>query len=468
MGKRLNVILDSNPTNGVSFLFSVNVVSEYQTNYFSGVFKTTPVSSDDILIGVDANASATNLLTYLQTFTIPDYITFSRTGNIVHCDVEPDNSSEGNINISWSGTAGITFEIINTNIELPLTYALVRSTYSLRITPNVFFDTVTMEFFAYPGDVNTIPTLPNYQLSKQVVQLGQSTISFDINHLIKENTNPTIDNYLLTGLQPSQPDATCWVKYNALCFDNNDQVFEVDGTLLAMYGYGYFNEGFNPQLSSKVLVSNNNQRHFRGEDNRLYFITDGLTSLEVNESAITITPNLDLNTEYIQSINLKDYDTGDVITCWFNYEDGIRTITYNVLEACKYPVINCVFINKFGFPQSLFLTLVNKRTDEVDGEDYRGLTSNFGIYNTTDHQYSTFNLNGRSAIVCNTDYLNEVENENIKQMLLSEKKWFIEDGQILPVNLESKSVAYKTQLNDKLIQYSFNFKYSFDIINNVQ
>ena len=468
MGKRLNVILDSNPTNGVSFLFSVNVVSEYQTNYFSGVFKTTPVSSDDILIGVDANASATNLLTYLQTFTIPDYITFSRTGNIVHCDVEPDNSSEGNINISWSGTAGITFEIINTNIELPLTYALVRSTYSLRITPNVFFDTVTMEFFAYPGDVNTIPTLPNYQLSKQVVQLGQSTISFDINHLIKENTNPTIDNYLLAGLQPSQPDATCWVKYNALCFDNNDQVFEVDGTLLAMYGYGYFNEGFNPQLSSKVLVSNNNQRHFRGEDNRLYFITDGLNSLEVNESAITITPNLDLNTEYIQSINLKDYDTDDVITCWFNYEDGIRTITYNVLEACKYPVINCVFINKFGFPQSLFLTLVNKRTDEVDGEDYRGLTSNFGIYNTTDHQYSTFNLNGRSAIVCNTDYLNEVENENVKQMLLSEKKWFIEDGEILPVNLESKSVAYKTQLNDKLIQYSFNFKYSFDIINNVQ
>jgi hypothetical protein len=53
-------------------------------------------------------------------------------------------------------------------------------------------------------------------------------------------------------------------------------------------------------------------------------------------------------------------------------------------------------------------------------------------------------------------------------MLLSEKKWFIEDGEILPVNLESKSVAYKTQLNDKLIQYSFNFKYSFDIINNVQ
>ena len=468
MGKRLNVILDSNPTNGASFLFSVNVVSEYQTNYFSGVFKTTVVNTDDVLIGVDASASASNLLTYLQTFTVPAYITFSRTGNTVHCDIEPDNTSEGNINVGWSGSSGISFELINTNVEIPLTYALVRSTYALRLTPNVFFDTVTMDFFAYAGDVNSLPLNPNYELSKQVVQLGQTTVSFDINHLLKENVNPTIDNYLLAGVQPTQPDATCWVKYSALCFDNNDQVFDIDGTLLAMYGYGYFNQGFNPQLTSKVLISNDSQRHFRDEDSRLYFITDSLTSLEVNGDEITITANLDLNTEYIQSINLNDYDEGDVITCEFVYEDETRTITYEVLNGCKYPVINCVFINKFGFPQSFFLTLVNKITDDVDGEDYRGLTSNFGIYNTTDHQYSTFNLNGRSAIVCNTDYLNEIENENIRQMILSEKKWFIEDGEILPVNLESKSVAYKTQLNDKLIQYSFNFKYSFDIINNVQ
>jgi hypothetical protein len=467
MGKRLNIILDSNPINGRNFLFSVNVVSEYQTNYFNGVFKTTPVNSDDVLIGIDLIASATNLLTYLQTFTVPDYISFSRTGNTVHCDIEPENSSDGNIDVIWRITDGITYELINTNVDLSF-YALVRSTYSLRITPNVFFDTVTMEFFAYGGDVNTMPTLPNYELSKQVVQLGQSTISFDINHLIKENTNPSIDNYLLTGLQPTQPNATCWVKYDALCFDNNEQVFQVNGTLLAMYGYGYFNEGFNPQLLSRILISNNTQRHFRDEDNRLYFITDGLNSLEVNGDEINVIANLNLNTEYIQSINLKDYDNVDVITCEFVYENETRTITYNVLEGCKYPIINCVFINKFGFPQSLFLTLANKTTDEVDGEDYRGFTSNFGIYNTTDHQYSTFNLNGRSAIVCNTDYLNEIENENVKQMLLSEKKWFIEDGEILPVNLESKSVAYKTQLNDKLIQYSFNFKYSFDIINNVQ
>lgn len=462
MSKRLTITLGDGLANDDRLSFQIADLSTYTVYEFDGIFKTTPIYVEDIQLGANTSLSAINLLAYLEGLNSNPNIEFTKSGNQILCDIYFDNSD-----IQYSSSINIGFTLVDLT-SITLQYALVRSTYSLRITPNVLFDTATMSFFAYSGDVNSTPLLPKYELSKQVVQLGQSTISFDINHLIKENTNPTIDNYLLAGVQPTQPDATCWVKYDALCFDNNDQVFQVEGTLLAMYGYGYFNEGFNPQLSSKVLISNNNQRHFRDEDNRLYFITDGLTSLEVNGNAITITANLDLNTEYIQSINLKDYDSGDVVTCDFVYEDETRTITYDVLEECKYPVINCVFINKFGFPQSFFLTLVNKTTDEVDGEDYRGLTSNFGIYNTTDHQYSTFNLNGRSAIVCNTDYLNEEENENVKQMLLSEKKWFIEDGQILPVNLESKSVAYKTQLNDKLIQYSFNFKYSFDIINNVQ
>lgn len=468
MGKRLKIILDSNPTNGTSFFFSVNVVDEYQTNYFSGVFKTTPVNSDDILIGANSNDTSNNLLAYLQTFTVPDYITFSNSGSEVYCDVEPDNSSEGNISIGWSGSSGISFELINTNVELPLTYALARSTYALRITPNVVFDNVSLSIYTYQGDVNSIPLLPSYELTKPVVQLGQSTISFDINHLIKEKTTPTISNYLLTGLQPTQETATCWVKYSALCNNGVDTVFEVDGTLLALYGYGYFGQGFNPQLQSKVLITNDAQTHYRGQDNRLYFITKDLVSLYVNETEIEVTANLDLNTEYIQSINLNDYDTNDIIDVIFTYEDEERTITYTVLEECKYPVINCVFINKYGFPQSIFLNKVSKKTDEADWEDYRGLISNFGIYDTTEHQYNTFNLNGRTSIVCNTDYLNEIENENIKQMLYSEKKWFIENGIINPVNLESKSVAYKTELNDKLIQYTFNFKYSFDTINQVQ
>jgi len=50
-------------------------------------------------------------------------------------------------------------------------------------------------------------------------------------------------------------------------------------------------------------------------------------------------------------------------------------------------------------------------------------------------------------------------------MMLSESVWLIEGGVINPVNIDKKSIEYKTSLVDKLIQYSIDFKYSFDIIN---
>jgi hypothetical protein len=464
MAKRIKIQFVNNPTPITNIGFQVNY-GIYSN--FNGVSIGTTIS-----IGATKEDTAENLYDYYNSYPFPVWQsaiqTITLTSNIIYFDFEVEVEEDLWFAYISSSSPDVLINEIVAPIEEPLRIALARSTYSLRITPYDLYDTAELGLFIWQGDKNNVPIVANYNLSKQVVQLGQTTINFDINNLIKEFTNSDISNYTLLGLQPSNYNASAWVYYYVACYDYNANIYETSGTLLAMYGYGYFNEGFNPQLTSKVLISNNNQRHFRNEDNRLYFITDGLTSLEVNGTPITISANLDLNTEYIQSINLKDYDTGDVITCEFVYEDETRTITYDVLDGCRYPVINCVFINKFGFPQSFFLTLVNKITDEVDGEDYRGLTSNFGIYNTTDHQYSTFNLNGRSAIICNTDYLNEEENENVKQMLLSEKKWFIEDGEILPVNLESKSVAYKTQLNDKLIQYSFNFKYSFDIINNVQ
>jgi len=357
---------------------------------------------------------------------------------------------------------------IDFEVERLILPIFVRSTYSFRVTPAVNFTNASLELYTYSGDVNDEPIEPNYTLTKSVIQMGQTSISFDINHLVKEVTVPTIANYQLSGVQNSDLKDTCWLKYNVSCFDGVNQVYTLSGILISMYGYGYFKEGFNPLLQSKVLISNDRQTHYRGENNRLYFITDKLTSLTVNGVEVVITADLDLNTQYVKSINVNDYDVPDTAVFAFVYEDETRTITYDVLDECKYDIINCVFINKYGFPQSFFLTKARKYTDEVDSEEYRGLTSEFGVYDTTKHQFTNFNLNGRTAIVCNTDYLNEYENEVVKQMLLSEKKWFIIDGIIYPVNLESKSVAYKTELNDKLIQYTLNFKNSFDIINQVQ
>jgi hypothetical protein len=362
----------------------------------------------------------------------------------------------------------LDFEI--ERIILPI---YVRSTYSLRMTPAVAFDSAELDVYTYTGDVNNEPSVPDYPLTKPVVELGQTSISFDINYLASEKTNPDIAGYTLSGLQNTNTTDTCWMKTNGTCFDGDEEVYSVSSIILCMYGYGRFSQGYNPTIDKPVLLTNLNQRHFKGYDNRIYFITDKLISIDVTNSDdtfnIPITADLDFNNQYVQSINIKDYENYGNITVTFNYEDDITyTYLFEVLEECKYPVINCVFINRYGFPQSFFFNKVSNYTDDVTDEDYRGLTAQFGVYDTTQHQYVNYNLNGRTKIDVNTDYLTDVENENVKQLLYSEKKWFIQDDVVYPVNLETKSVKYKASLNEKLIQYGMSFKYSFDDINNVQ
>jgi len=55
---------------------------------------------------------------------------------------------------------------------------------------------------------------------------------------------------------------------------------------------------------------------------------------------------------------------------------------------------------------------------------------------------------------------------------LSEKVWITnitESGeQVLPINVKTGEITYKTSLNDKLVQYTIQFDKSFDTINNIR
>jgi len=60
----------------------------------------------------------------------------------------------------------------------------------------------------------------------------------------------------------------------------------------------------------------------------------------------------------------------------------------------------------------------------------------------------------------------------MKQLLLSEQVWMTKTidtrPTILPVNVKTQSLQYKTSVNDKLINYTIDFDYAFDKINNIR
>ena len=63
-------------------------------------------------------------------------------------------------------------------------------------------------------------------------------------------------------------------------------------------------------------------------------------------------------------------------------------------------------------------------------------------------------------------------NEIFTQLLLSERIWShntIVNGKIefIPLNIKSKQISYKTQLNERLINYEIKFEYSYNEINNI-
>lgn len=466
MAKRIEITLVSNPTPYVDVTLRIA--------YTPYTVTTNVAVGSAVTIGATKEITATNLYNYYNGLTFPSWLssmlTITLISNVVRFDFEPEFDANLSFPTLSSSQSSITIEevFVPPPVPMPGDYeiGLVRSTLSTRVIPNVSFDTATLDLFNWSGDVNEIPATPSYALSKPVVQLGQTVINFDINELAKTGIAPTISNYTLTGLQPIPFEQSCWSYYNAKCYDGEDLVYTKEGIYLCLYGYGYFQGLYNPQPTSNVLIDGDAHTHLRGYDNRLHFITKDLTTLTVNGVGVTVSLDTDFNYNNVASININDYDSSAItITAVFTYADETRTVIFNVKEECKYEVVNCVFINKYGLPQSLFFTKAQKRSDEIDSSDYRGLISEFGVYNTTAHTYKVFNSNGRSKVSCNTDYLNESENETFRQLMLSEQVWLIEGTVINPVTVDKKSMEYKTSLVDKLIQYSVDFKYSFDIIN---
>ena len=156
-----------------------------------------------------------------------------------------------------------------------------------------------------------------------------------------------------------------------------------------------------------------------------------------------------------------------------SYGTKIDTIKVNVIEECKYEPKKITFINKFGALQDMyfFKKAVEKMT--IKKESYKSnIISSTGNYNSYNHVNRDFNIVGKESITLSSGFLSEEYNEVFKQMMLSEKVWvtnMLEYGeQVLPINVKTSDITYKTSLNDKLVEYTIEFDNSFDTINNIR
>jgi hypothetical protein len=134
------------------------------------------------------------------------------------------------------------------------------------------------------------------------------------------------------------------------------------------------------------------------------------------------------------------------------------------------------FVNKFGALQDLWFFLKSVNTTTVKKEKFqRNIISSTGTYSVNQHTKQIYDVVANTSVTLSSGYYPEWANQWFEQLMLSEKVWLTRtkptnpsQTEVVPVNVTKNNLVKKTVLNNKLIEYTFDFDMSFDYINNVR
>lgn len=475
MVREIGVALLDNPVNGDGFALHITSESDFVDNTTSFVFKPLPGGLPNyITIGTTVTETINNLYNFaVAKYSIYSFITVTLDPEFFGIII---SVSSENVDSNTSGpiTGEITVGHITTveYSDTSYTNILSRSPYNVGINPTEDFDKATLDLKIWRGHlVDDYPIDVTYPLSKLVTIAGQPRINFNITNIVNDFVKNSYQAIGATGSFTTSSLDSVWVEADITAYYLGVMVGNTQKKYFALDGYGKYIELANPVINKKVLSTINSHIIYEG-DYPLYFFTEGLTSITVNGTTIPFTFDPLYNNQVVGYVNISQYiGSSTSFNAVFVYGSGeeAETITHSftVKDECKYPVINCIFKNRWGVWQTIPFNKLSKSTLDVEASDYNGLVAEYGNYNLNQHNKKAFNVNGRDKMTVNSDFIPESYNDLFIELMLSEFVYLKVDGLILPVNHLKKSFEKKTRLINKLIQYTFEFEYSFEHINNV-
>ena len=351
----------------------------------------------------------------------------------------------------------------------------VRSPYFVNLTATNL-TSAQIELIIYSGAVHTSwQGSPQYTLISTAID---EKVNFEVSELIKDYITALFDGTLPVSPGVSSIEATTiYVDYRITETINN--VEQSPSTPVygerAFYGYGYFQDGVNPQLSGALLQSNTYILKNRLDTvtvavdnenfNKVEFLMNGtqvqiynpLTNATIQDQILYLT-NATGGTPF-QIDQIKVYQTSPLVTI---------SIFVNDYEKCKYTPYKLTFINKYGAYQELWMFANSKLILNTTEEKYKSNILTNGTYSTNDPQIKILTKNGNQRLTLNSDFYPESNNVVFEELFLSDKVWIYYGGQTLAVNIESKTFNYKNSLTDGLINYTIDVSFAFDTINNIR
>tara|TARA_R110002020_G_scaffold199798_1_gene401715 strand:+ start:14789 stop:15907 length:1119 start_codon:yes stop_codon:yes gene_type:complete len=342
----------------------------------------------------------------------------------------------------------------------------------------------------FSGTYQASPDI-TYQLRKNEVS-NNNFVIFEIGELIKDYIN-----YSFSGTFGNN-GLNVWVKTVATPRNSSGTALDAITTnMLAFDGVGYFEDGFTTetQTNSATTLSlsafkgsttklMSNDTIFRESQEILKIPV--LANLSINSGSDTLTGATTVNfksgSSTVSSVTVGtaidttntaiEYATSTTATLTsVDIVTGGSTETIKVEEQhCeKFTNLPVTFVNRFGALQRVNFFLKSVESIDIEREEYKANTLTTGAtYSVNNHQYKTRNIMGREKIVVNTGYVNDSYNQVIEELLMSPRCWIFKDNQQLPIIPQNKQVTFKTSLNDRLSNYTLEFKFAYDKLNTIR
>jgi len=388
-----------------------------------------------------------------------------------------------------------------------------RSPFYIKVYHSSLFE-VELKLYIYEGAKDTSPDAADLKYTIQKAELeGNNQVVFEISELVRDYINAKYDG--------EYDSYTVWVNpvitvsdSNGVTIPNQYVTFtpeDYDDQFVATDGYGYFEEGINPDFDKGLMMTPATLYRVEDRDinipvsaettNSVAFRLNGET---VKSVTISDTDNTDQKIQYIASDGNSDSDSyrervledggvfeanslleafedivdiGAVDEVYVNYtkdsESKTHVLKVKTFDCSKYEPIRVTFVNKYGALQDMYFTRRSNESVNVKSNDFNASVLDFAnfTYDTSEHQMRVLNLMGTESITLNTDYIDESCNEHIRQLMLSEQVWMTrltDEEKIVPLKLKTQSLQMKTRVNDKLVQYSLEFDVAADKINNIR
>lgn len=209
---------------------------------------------------------------------------------------------------------------------------------------------------------------------------------------------------------------------------------------IGLEGYSTFKEGKNYTIADETLLQSN-------------------TIMYVPEGVAGVIPYIDEGEIIYQSFSTSATSA------------TVVTIPITIKRTCdpKYTPVKVTFINKFGALQDMYFDKKSVNKYSTTSENFkRNIIGIDGSYSTTRHQSFNKNFSMSETITLNTGFVSEQMDEVINQLTLSPYIWGDINSEIIPLKIVTTDQTRKTHLNDKLINYTVEFEYAYDSINNIR